>query len=154
MAGDGQRNRRGGMRLFTLCAVLLGLFFMHGAPASAADGCHGATSAGSMAEPHDLVAVPSADAVDAMAMYSAMTPTSTRAAAHQASEVTGTHGTTCVSTPVRDRTLLPTGSLPALVAVLAAALLARPVFLGPMGRRGQPPPGGRSLLLQVSVART
>ncbi|MCX5134266.1 hypothetical protein OOK06_19505 [Streptomyces sp. NBC_00340] len=68
--------------------------------------------------------------------------------------MTGTHGTTCVSTPVRDRTPLPTGSLPALVAVLAAALLARPVFLGPMGRRGQPPPGGRSLLLQVSVART
>ncbi|MER5651776.1 hypothetical protein ACIRRT_31330 [Streptomyces sp. NPDC102256] len=68
--------------------------------------------------------------------------------------MTGTHGTTCVSTPVRDRTPLPTGSLPALVAVLAAALLARPVFLGPMGRRGPPPPGGRSLLLQVSVART
>ncbi|MER5881898.1 hypothetical protein ABT119_38995 [Streptomyces sp. NPDC001910] len=139
MAGDGQRNRRGGMRLFTLCAVLFGLFFMHGAPASAADGCHGATSAGSMAEPHALVAVP---------------PTSTRAMAHQASEVTGTHGTTCVSTPVRDRTPLPTGSLPALVAVLAAALVARPVFLGPTGRRGPPPPGGRGLLLQVCVART
>lgn len=142
------------MRLFPLCAVLLGLFFMHGAPASAVDGCHGATPAGSMAEPHDLVAVPSTDAVDAMAMHSAMTPTSTRAAAHSASEVTGTHGTTCVSTPVRDRTPLPTGSLPALVAVLAAALLARPVFLGSTGRRGPPPPGGRSLLLQVCVART
>ncbi|WP_241540147.1 hypothetical protein [Streptomyces sp. M41(2017)] len=154
MAGEGHRNRRGGMRLFTLCAVLLGLFFMHGAPASAAGGCHGATSAGSMAEPHDLVAVPPADAVDAMATHSAVTPTSTRAAAHQASEVTGAHGTTCVATPVRDRTPLPTGSLPALVAVPAAALLGRPVFLGPTGRRGPPPPGGRSLLLQVGVART
>ncbi|MFJ8991206.1 hypothetical protein ACIRQH_12595 [Streptomyces sp. NPDC102279] len=154
MAGAGQQNRRGSKRLFTLCAVLLGLFFMHGAPATAAEGCHGAMPAESMPQRHDLVAMTATGSVDGMAMRSAVSPTSRPAVAHQTSDASGTHGTTCVSTPARDRTPLPTSTLAALVAVLAAALLARPVFLGSTGRRGPPPPGGRRLLLQVCIART
>ncbi|MET7740861.1 hypothetical protein [Streptomyces sp. NPDC005385] len=154
MADAGQWNRRDSMRLFTLCAVLLGLFFMHGAPATAAGGCHGAMSGESTHQRHDLVAMTSTGMVDGMAMRSTVSPTSERAAAHRASDTSDTHGATCVSTPARDRTPLPTSGLSALVAVLAAALLARPAFLGPTGRRGPPPPGGRSFLLQVSIART
>ncbi|WP_331446511.1 hypothetical protein [Streptomyces xanthochromogenes] len=39
---DGGQTRRVGLsRLLVLCALLFGLFSMHGAPASAATGCHG-----------------------------------------------------------------------------------------------------------------
>ncbi|MEU2686591.1 hypothetical protein ABZ654_22460 [Streptomyces hygroscopicus] len=37
----GAAGRRGIARLVAVCAVLLGLFLMHGAPATAAEGCHG-----------------------------------------------------------------------------------------------------------------
>ena len=44
-AVDRGRTRRAGVsRLLVLCAVLFGLFAMHGAPASAAAGCHDATA--------------------------------------------------------------------------------------------------------------
>lgn len=38
---SGHVGRRGIARLLTVCAVLFGLFLMHGSPASAAEGCHG-----------------------------------------------------------------------------------------------------------------
>ncbi|MER6924743.1 hypothetical protein ABT314_38445, partial [Streptomyces spiralis] len=40
----GRAVRRGIARLLAVCAVLFGLFLMHGAPATAAEGCHGAMS--------------------------------------------------------------------------------------------------------------
>jgi len=42
---SGLVSRRGLARLLTACAVLVGLFLMHGAPATAAEGCHGAMPA-------------------------------------------------------------------------------------------------------------
>jgi hypothetical protein len=144
VAGTGQTRRRGIARLLALCAVLLGLFLMHGAPATAAEGCHGAMSAAPMPEVHGTAA-----------MTSASSPVMTQSGAQHASGVSAMDGAMCVSTPARDRTPLPTAGLLAVVAVLAAGFLAgRPPALGRTGRRGPPPPGGRSLLLQVCIART
>ncbi|MFE2988488.1 hypothetical protein [Streptomyces sp. NPDC059262] len=145
MTGTSTARRRGIARLLALCAVLFGLFLMHGAPATAAEGCHSAMPvAAPMSEGH-------ADA----AMESATPPAMTHAGAQQASQAMLMDGTTCVSTPARHLNPLPTGGLMAIVAVLATAfLVGRPVALGRTGRRGPPPPGGRSLLLQVCIART
>ncbi|MGW4385504.1 hypothetical protein [Streptomyces sp. NPDC004685] len=146
MTGTSTARRRGMARLLTLCAVLFGLFLMHGAPATAAEGCHGAMAAAApMSEGH-------ADA----AMEFATPPAMTHVSGPQASQARVMDGTTCVSTPARDLNPLPTGGLMAVVAVLATAafLVGRPVALGRTGRRGPPSPGGRSLLLQVCIART
>ncbi|MFE7795113.1 hypothetical protein [Streptomyces sp. NPDC057460] len=152
MAGTGQERRRGIARLLALCAVLLGLFLMHGAPATAAEGCHGAMSAAPMPAGHDTAVMASA----ARAFVTpAPSPVVTQARTQQVSGAPAMDGAMCVSTPARDRIPLPTGGLLAVVAVLAATFLAgRPPALGRTGRRGPPPPGGRSLLLTVCIART
>ena len=145
MAGIGQTRRLRIPRLLALCAVVVGLFLMHGAPATAAEGCHDAISA-----PTPV----SADHAGA-AMTSATSPVMTRAGAQQASGMSAVGGTMCVSTPACDLTPLPLGGLTAVVAVLTAIFLAgRPLILGGTGRHGPPRPGGRSLLLQVCIART
>ncbi|WP_328540454.1 hypothetical protein [Streptomyces sp. NBC_00344] len=64
------------------------------------------------------------------------------------------HGAMCVSTPARERTQFPVGGLANLGAVPAARLAARPRILGCTGRHGPPPTVGRSLLIQVGIART
>jgi hypothetical protein len=128
-----------------LCAVLAGLFLMHGAPATAAEGCHGVMSAPM--------------AVDAPA---ALMSAGHGAMAHPGSEQTvqvaapaSMHGAMCVSTLARERTSLPLNTLVAVIAVLTVAvLIGRQVARGRSGRRGPPPPGGRTLLLQVGIART
>jgi hypothetical protein len=127
-----------------VCAVLAGLFLMHGAPATAAEGCHGA------------MAATTAMADDAVA---GMAPAGHQAVVHPggvqaAAPSAGMHGDACVSTPPRDRNPLPVGGgLLAVVAVLAVALLVGRPPVVPR-RRGPPPPGGRGLLLQVCIART
>ncbi|MER5688398.1 hypothetical protein [Streptomyces sp. NPDC002205] len=152
MAGTGQTRRRGIARLLALCAVLLGLFLMHGAPATAAEGCHGVMSAAPMPAGHDTAAMASAARATVMP---ASSPVMTQARAQQASSASAMDGAMCVSTPARDRIPLPTGGQLAVIAVLAASFLAgRPPALGRTGRRGPPPPGGRSLLLTVCIART
>ncbi|MFI9039825.1 hypothetical protein [Streptomyces sp. NPDC053726] len=143
MAGSGQARRRGIARLLALCAVLLGLFLMHGAPATAAQGCHGAMSspAGMKEDPH--------------AMQSPTAPVMAHPAQQQVSGSAAMQGTTCVSTPARDTTPLTAPGLLPVAAVLAALFLTgRTLTPGRTERRGPPPPGGRSLLLQVSIART
>ncbi|WP_406404989.1 hypothetical protein [Streptomyces sp. NBC_01643] len=151
MAGTGQERRRDIARLLALCAVLLGLFLMHGAPATAAEGCHGAMSAAPMPAGHDTAVMTSAARTFVTPVSS---PVMTQARAQQVSGASEMDGAMCVSTPARDRIPLPTGGLLA-VAVLAATFLAgRPLALGRTGRRGPPPPGGRSLLLTVCIART
>nr|WTB28801.1 hypothetical protein OG781_03915 [Streptomyces sp. NBC_00830] len=143
VAGTGQTRRRGIARLLALCSVLLGLFLMHGAPVTA-EGCHGAMSAAPMSEGHGTAV-----------MTPASSPVMTQTGAQHASGVSAMGGAMCVSTPARARTPLPTAGLVAVVAVLAAGFFAgRPLPLGRTGRRGPPPPGGRSLLLQVCIART
>ncbi|MFI6686425.1 hypothetical protein [Streptomyces sp. NPDC050485] len=146
MADSGQ-HRRALARLLTLCAVLLGLFLMHGSPASAAGGCHGASSAtASMPYVHGSTA---------------MTPMARAASPHpsggvQARAVDGSamhDGTLCVSTPARDRLPLPAPALAVPAALTALVWAARPSSPARTGRRG-PPTGGRGLLLQVCIART
>jgi hypothetical protein len=118
---------------------------MHGAPATAAEGCHGAMSA-----PAAMGGYTSART--APAEHGAMVhPGGVRAGAPAEMR-----GELCVSTAARQRLLPPAGGgLLAVVAVLAAVLLvSRPPVSGRPGRRGPPPPGGRSLLLQMCIART
>jgi hypothetical protein len=155
VAGTGQARRRGIARLLALCAVLFGLFLMHGAPATAAEGCHGAMpTAAPMPEGHDSAAMTSTLPAVVMSATSTMALHPDPGAEHM-SGTSAMDGTMCVSTPARHRMPLPLGGLVAVVAVLAVSLLAgRPVALGRTGRRGPPPPGGRILLLQVCIART
>lgn len=127
-------------RLLALCAVLLGLFLMHGDPAGAAGGCHGAmSSAVPMDEGHASARAP----VPAPMSASMPAPTA-RHAGEQA-------GTTCVSTPARERTVLPPGALAAGLAAVFPP--GRRPALGRRKWRG-PPPAGRGLLLRMCIART
>ncbi|BAC72490.1 hypothetical protein AQJ43_21915 [Streptomyces avermitilis] len=156
---DGRRRRGPGVaRLLVLCAVLLGLFFMHGAPANAAEGCHGSTAmVMSPGTGHgedvrmDAAALrpPGATAPGASAMAPTAPP------AHGVA-MPGMSGELCVSTPARDRTPLPATGLLALlglVALVAWHPTGRSGVFGEPARRG-PPLYGRHLLLQVCVART
>ncbi|MFE2379754.1 hypothetical protein [Streptomyces sp. NPDC059398] len=158
----GAARGRATARLAAVCAVLFGLFLMHGAPATAAGGCHGAPS-GNAVMPGGLGATAMASGHGARAM--------TSAGAHEATVHSGPglradtafragpeqpmRGAVCVSTPARDHTSLRQAGLSALavVALLAARVLnGRPVLLGRTGKGG-PPGSGRSLLLQVCIAR-
>ncbi|WP_438290888.1 hypothetical protein [Streptomyces sp. HUAS TT7] len=138
-----QARGPGVSRLLVLCAVLFGLFLMHGAPATAAEGCHGAMSAPT-------------------GMHEARAATRTSAEPSVAhSDVQRALGTsvmdreTCVSTPARDGKPLPMGGLAAVFTAFAGVfLVCWSAAAGWAGRRGPPPPGGRSLLLQVCIART
>ncbi|MEU1312762.1 hypothetical protein ABZ419_28260 [Streptomyces cinnamoneus] len=143
-----QSRRRGVARLMAVCALLFGLFLMHGAPATAAGGCHESVSA--------PVSLHDEHADHGGQVAAAMTAAAVAGSAHVAPQmVIGEHGSSCVATPERDRILLPTVWL--LVAVLAGlsawAMARRRVAAGSVGRRG-PPGGGRALLLRVCVART
>lgn len=153
MAGGRRVGRRGIARLLTVCAVLAGLFLMHGAPASAAEGCHGVLS-GSMSPPMSAGGDPGDAAAVAFGRHEAITHPGGGQAV-RAGAPSMAHGATCVATPARERLLLPANGLLVVVAVPAAAALAgRAVVHGRARRRGPPPPGGRGLLLLVSVART
>ncbi|MFH8475892.1 hypothetical protein [Streptomyces sp. NPDC018000] len=139
-------------RLMAVGALLFGLFLMHGAPATAASGCHGAVSAPAPA--HDEQAGHRGHSERAMG---SMAPMAIPGSAHPSTQaVTGGHGAQCVATPARDRLPLLTVWLLAVTvfAVLSGwALIGRRVAAGEAGLRG-PPGGGRDLLLRVCVART
>ncbi|MFF4569478.1 hypothetical protein [Streptomyces sp. NPDC001410] len=139
----GEHIRRPGItRLLTLCAILLGLFLMHGSPATAVDGCHGRTDpAVVMHDGHESAAA-SAE------------PAGTQPATLRAADDMAPHGTLCVATPAEQRIPLPVAPLAALFALAALGTWAvhRAWRPGGTGRRG--PPGGRRLLLQVCIART
>ncbi|MFJ9967456.1 hypothetical protein [Streptomyces avermitilis] len=156
---DGRRRRGPGVaRLLVLCAVLLGLFFMHGAPANAAEGCHGSTAmAVSPGMGHGEDVRMDGDAPHPLAVTapgaSAMAPSALTA---HGVAMPGMGGELCVSTPARERTPLPATGLLALLGlmtVVAWYLTGRSGVFGEPARRG-PPICGRHLLLQVCVART
>ncbi|WP_225098933.1 hypothetical protein [Streptomyces sp. CoH27] len=172
--------RRRLVRPCVLVAVLLGLFLMHGGPAAADGGCHGAmpdtapihaamthadvtrTAGTRTAVTHTAVThtAVTRSAPDAMAASAAVMPSTP--AAHTPGAVAakaGTHlaesmrGALCLATTPRSTFPLP--PLSALACALPAAALlpwARRAY-GEARRRG-PPAGGRDLLLQVCVART
>lgn len=156
MAGVGAAGRRGVARLLLVCAVLAGLFLMHGAPATAAAGCHADASV--------LGAVP-ADGGGPMASHGSGTAPRRPAAVSRtgsagthgarATVPMAVHGATCVSTPARARGPLPVkASTTSQVVADAPVLAGRAAPVGRRWRRGPPPPGGRDLLLRVGVART
>ncbi|MEU9123076.1 hypothetical protein AB0C96_24970 [Streptomyces sp. NPDC048506] len=146
-----QSRGRAVARLLAVCALLVGLFLMHGAPATAADGCHGAVPAPAPAHGGHTA---HGDHAAAMAPMAPMATPSSPHAVHQAAS--GAPGTQCVATTVRDRIPLPDVPLLAVVALAgpsARALIGRRVTAGETGRRG-PPGGGRDLLMRVCIART
>ncbi|TVZ83261.1 hypothetical protein [Streptomyces sp. BK340] len=139
----GARTRRPGItRLLTSCAILLGLFLMHGSPAAAVDGCHGRTGPAVLMHGGHESATASAE------------PVRTRSGTLRAPEDMTAHGKLCVATPAEQRIPLPVVPFTALfaLAALAAWAVHRAWRPGGTGRRG--PPGGRGLLLQMCVART
>lgn len=136
-------------RLSAVCAVLLGLFFMHGAPATAAEGCHGtmpAIAASQMTGGHDaaIMTPPHAPAAH------------DRGPAVQATAAPGMPGALCVSTPAHERIPLPAPGMLTLAGAAALALwtlLRLRAAVGGTWWRG-PPEGGRDLLMKVCIART
>ncbi|MFD0339778.1 hypothetical protein ACFVH0_13945 [Streptomyces sp. NPDC127117] len=140
-AVDRERTRTpGASRMLLLCAVLLGLFLMHGAPASAADGCHDAMAV--------TAAPPGPTAVSAG--HSAMR--GEHAPVRVADAMSAMNGESCVFTHARDR-VLPLLMALGLVLLAVRGLTGRRTAVRGPARRG-PPFAGRELLLRVCIART
>jgi hypothetical protein len=146
----------GAARLSVLCAVLLGLVLMHGNPAAAASGCHGAmvVSAGAPGNAAADMAMPAMDAshgADPASTDSVVGVSDTDHGAslhgHAAME-----GASCLATPARGGLHLPAPGLLAGGALTTVLLISLGATIAG-GRRG-PPDGGRNLLLRVCVART
>jgi hypothetical protein len=143
---SGQVRRRGAARLLVPCLLVFGLFLMHGAPASAAGGCHGSAGAPPRMSAGHHGASPAGTA--AVTAFHHPRPAGDAGAS-------AVPGRSCVATPAHERVPLPA---PALLAVTAVAVLLSAA--GPSrprraaGRRRGPPTGGRQHLLQVCVART
>ncbi|GAA0680062.1 hypothetical protein GCM10010193_37200 [Kitasatospora atroaurantiaca] len=130
-------------RLVVLCAVLAGLFLMHGSP-SAAAGCHEAMAgmvraAGTAEHP---MAEHSVAEEQAPAEHAA-------AAAHHPAQ----GSVTCVSTQARGGVPL---AGPGVLAALEPPLPTPAAVRSPAGTAdgSRAPPAGRALLLQVCVSRT
>ncbi|GHI02915.1 hypothetical protein AQI88_03030 [Streptomyces cellostaticus] len=147
MRGVDRANGPGISRLLTLCAVLLGLFLMHGSPTAATGGCHGemstAPSAPSLHDGH----------ADAMA---GAEPAQPRPDAVQVQAMDGmaAHGALCVAAPAQKQIPLPLAPLIGILAIAALAAWAVHHAGSAGGTRRRGPPGGRDLLLQVCIART
>ncbi|MEU0396938.1 hypothetical protein ABZ208_29930 [Streptomyces sp. NPDC006208] len=133
-------------RLLAVCALLAGLFLMHGSPA-AAEGCHG--DAAGAASPASMAVAPH------HAMSTSALPVaggSTGPAVHADMPSPAYHAV-CVSTPAHGPVLMPALAVLALVGTAAMwVLTGRTTGLSAARRRA--PPGGRPLLLQVCIART
>lgn len=138
-------------RWLTVCALMLGLFAMHGLPAAAGTGCHGdptvtMTDPAPVAQPMAPVAAP-------------MTPRQRQAGA-VASSPASPHSTggSCVSTPPRIPSGLTGPSLLGMAGLLAALLVTAGAQAGGprwrARRRRGPPVAGIVLLTQVCVSRT
>ncbi|GAA1086645.1 hypothetical protein [Kitasatospora arboriphila] len=131
-------GRTTGARTAVLCALLLGLFLMHGSPASAADGCHTDRRTGVPA----VAAHPHGSAVRAAGGPAVRAP-----------QPYGTGGH-CVSTQARGGAPLPAPGPAPLCGDGAAAGPDGPGAAPTAGESGRAPPdGGRGLLLKVCVAR-
>jgi hypothetical protein len=172
-AGTAGARIRQSVRASVLVAVLLGLFLMHGGPAAAAGGCHGAMPA------TDAAVMSSADAPMAAHPAGHVGATGGKVTAHademrSAPAIPAAHSTghpaaaAAKATPRADEAMrgalclattprsgIPAPPLAAVGLVFPAAVLLPWTRPGSDGtRRRGPPAGGRRLLLQVCVART
>ena len=136
----GHTRTPGTSRLLVLCAVLLGLFLMHGAPTSAADGCH------------DAMAVTASAPGPMQASAGHLAVRGEHGPARAVDTMSAMNGESCVFTHARDR-VLPLLMALGLVLLAVPALTGRRAAVRGPARRG-PPFAGRELLLQVCVART
>ncbi len=136
----GHTRTPGTSRLLVLCAVLLGLFLMHGAPTSAADGCH------------DAMAVTASAPGSMQASAGHFAVRGEHGPARALDTMSAMNGESCVFTHARDR-VLPLLMALGLVLLAVRALTGRRAAVRGPARRG-PPFAGRELLLQVCVART
>ncbi|MGW0206309.1 hypothetical protein ACWDZ8_10980 [Streptomyces sp. NPDC003233] len=150
---------RQAVRASVLVAVLLGLFLMHGGPAAAAGGCHGAMQTtdtavmGSASTPTAAHTHPMHSAPPTQAARGSGRPASTAAKAATPRVDEAMRGALCLATTPRSGIPAPALAAAALVFPAAALLpCARPGSDGT--RRRGPPAGGRRLLLQVCIART
>ncbi|MGW1749292.1 hypothetical protein ACWCRD_27520 [Streptomyces sp. NPDC002092] len=139
----GARHRQV-VRPAVLVAVLLGLFLMHGGPAAAEGGCHGA-----MAD--TAVTAVTQPAPAAMAAHPADHSRAGDKATPRTDETM--RGALCLATPPRSASPLPPLATAVLVLPVAALLPRAPRAYVGTRRRG-PPLGGRELLLQACIART
>ncbi|WP_327679234.1 hypothetical protein [Kitasatospora sp. NBC_00458] len=157
MTADGGRARGAGgaaARLLVLCALLAGLFLMHGSPTAAA-GCHepAAAPAPAMTAAAPAAAVPHLHTPDGPPVPDGPPALDGPRTAH--GDGAPTAAASCVTARDRDGAGLP-------AAPPSAGAPAVPVALsppdGPPGRRADeprgPPAAGRRLLSQVCVSRT
>ncbi|MER5638390.1 hypothetical protein ABT095_15695 [Kitasatospora sp. NPDC002227] len=134
-------------RLYVLCAVLAGLFLMHGSPASAASGCHRTAAAAPTEEP-------TADHAAAPAHHAMADPDpGPGPTAAPAEPGHGHPGEVCLATPAQHgQPLAQPGTAPYAVEAAARAVdgPARSAADGPRA----PPSGGRDVTVRNCVSRT
>ncbi|WP_395295063.1 hypothetical protein ACF9IK_17120 [Kitasatospora hibisci] len=148
---DGRGGGRTTARLLAVCALLAGLFLMHGSPTSAG-GCH---EPASPAPASTLQGAPHHTADRGGPPHAAAPPTTRGARPDGPRTADGEQrAVSCVSARDRDAAGLAPPAARALAP--AAALFAAPGV--PYRRRTDgpraPPAAGRRLLLRVCVART
>ncbi|MFD0256714.1 hypothetical protein ACFXKJ_06270 [Kitasatospora indigofera] len=166
-SGSSGTRERATAQLLLLCAVLAGLFLMHGSPAAAGD-CHRAL--GAMPGPPAVAAAaghrhaPMTEAAPVTEASPVTAPAPVTAAMGvRAAEVSapppaapGPHArdTLCLATKARDGAALPApGPATGASAVVLPAVVAAGSG-GFAGRSRAGPGGGRHILLRVCVART
>ncbi|MGB6162328.1 MAG: hypothetical protein WCF33_24670 [Pseudonocardiaceae bacterium] len=155
--GGGTLSARATARLLAVCAVLAGLFAMHGLPAQ---GCSGGVeaSAPSMAHPsmaHPVTVVTAADGLDMAAGMAVSVSRPLAYAVVEAGADVGEAGVLCVSTPP------PPGWAGLLTLLLGTSGIGLASVLGladratrPRGQRRRAPPlAGSALLMNLCVSR-
>ncbi|GHH60468.1 hypothetical protein GCM10018781_05210 [Kitasatospora indigofera] len=158
-SGSSGTRERATAQLLLLCAVLAGLFLMHGSPAAAGD-CHRAL--GAMPGPPAVAAAaghrhaPMTEASPATAPVTAATGVRAAEVSAPPPAAPGPHArdTLCLATKARDGAALPApGPATGASAVVLPAVVAAGCG-GSAGRSRAGPGGGRHILLRVCVART
>ncbi len=148
----GALSARATARLIAMCAVLAGLFAMHGLPAQ---GCPGGVEASAPSMAHPVTVVTAADGLE---MAAGMAVSASRPLAYAVAEAgadAGEAGVLCVSTP-------PSPGWAGLLALLlGVGVLGLASVLGladratrPRGQRRRAPPlAGSALLMNLCVSR-
>ncbi|MGH3867990.1 MAG: hypothetical protein ACRDQ4_18070 [Pseudonocardiaceae bacterium] len=148
----GALSARATARLIAVCAVLAGLFVMHGLPAQ---GCPGGVEASAPLMAHSATVVTAADGPD---MTAGMAGSASRPLAYAVAEAgadAGESGVLCVSMPPSPGW----AGLLALLLVISVVGLASVLGLAdratrPSGQRRRAPPlAGSALLMSLCVSR-